>query len=83
MLSCAGAHGVSGDGRGKKKPKHQASVFGGRWRQVRAHYFLMRITGVSPTVTAPVISNMDEIKELVKMTGAVTVGETPVIRIKK
>ena len=35
------------------------------------------------TLTPVVISNMDEIKELVKMTGAVTVGETPVIRIKK
>ena len=34
------------------------------------------------TLTPVVISNMDEIKELVKMTGAVTVGETPVIRIK-
>ncbi|MBP8112211.1 MAG: PTS glucose transporter subunit IIA, partial [Aeromonas sp.] len=35
------------------------------------------------TLTPVVISNMDEIKELIKMTGAVTVGETPVIRIKK
>ncbi|EBA4910622.1 PTS glucose transporter subunit IIA, partial [Escherichia coli] len=27
--------------------------------------------------------NMDEIKELIKLSGSVTVGETPVIRIKK
>ncbi|ESO56468.1 TPA: PTS glucose transporter subunit IIA, partial [Klebsiella pneumoniae] len=26
---------------------------------------------------------MDEIKELIKLSGSVTVGETPVIRIKK
>jgi sugar PTS system EIIA component len=30
-----------------------------------------------------VISNMDEIKDLIKLSGPVTVGETPVIRIKK
>ena len=35
------------------------------------------------TLTPVVISNMDEIKELIKLTGSVTVGETPVIRIKK
>ncbi|MCX8956712.1 PTS glucose transporter subunit IIA [Erwinia psidii] len=35
------------------------------------------------TLTPVVISNMDEIKELVKLTGSVVVGETPVIRIKK
>jgi len=35
------------------------------------------------TLTPVVISNMDEIKELVKLSGQVTVGETPVIRIKK
>jgi len=35
------------------------------------------------TLTPVVISNMDEIKELIKLTGQVTVGETPVIRIRK
>lgn len=35
------------------------------------------------TLTPVVISNMDEIKELVKLTGSVTVGETPVLRLKK
>ena len=35
------------------------------------------------TLTPVVISNMDEIKELTKLSGSVTVGETPVIRIKK
>ncbi|KGD72421.1 PTS system glucose-specific transporter subunit IIA [Tatumella morbirosei] len=35
------------------------------------------------TLTPVVISNMDEIKELVKLTGQVVAGETPVIRIKK
>ena len=35
------------------------------------------------TLTPVVISNMDEIKEMIKLTGQVTVGETPVIRIKK
>lgn len=38
------------------------------------------------TITAPNglhTSNMDEIKELIKLSGSVTVGETPVIRIKK
>ncbi len=35
------------------------------------------------TLTPVVISNMDEIKELNKLSGSVTVGETPVIRIKK
>jgi len=35
------------------------------------------------TLTPVVISNMDEIKELIKLTGSVTVGETPIIRIKK
>ena len=35
------------------------------------------------TLTPVVISNMDEIKELIKLSGSVTVGETPVIRIKK
>ena len=34
-------------------------------------------------LTPVVISNMDEIKELIKLTGTVTVGETPIIRIKK
>ncbi|MNG80227.1 Glucose-specific phosphotransferase enzyme IIA component [compost metagenome] len=34
-------------------------------------------------LTPVVISNMDEIKELIKLTGNVTVGETPIIRIKK
>lgn len=34
------------------------------------------------TLTPVVISNMDEIKELIKLSGSVTVGETPVIRIK-
>lgn len=33
-------------------------------------------------LTPVVISNMDEIKELIKLSGSVTVGETPVIRIK-
>ncbi len=32
------------------------------------------------TLTPVVISNMDEIKELIKLSGSVTVGETPVIR---
>lgn len=35
------------------------------------------------TLTPVVISNMDEIKELVKLSGSVMVGETPIIRIKK
>ena len=35
------------------------------------------------TLTPVVISNMDEIKELTKLSGTVIVGETPVIRIKK
>lgn len=35
------------------------------------------------TLTPVVISNMDEIKTLTKLSGMVTVGETPVIRIKK
>lgn len=35
------------------------------------------------TLTPVVISNMDEIKELNKLSGATTVGETPVLRIKK
>lgn len=35
------------------------------------------------TLTPVVISNMDEIKEMIKLAGQVTVGETPVIRIKK
>ncbi|MFV0550142.1 MAG: PTS glucose transporter subunit IIA, partial [Limnobaculum xujianqingii] len=35
------------------------------------------------TLTPVVISNMDEIKELTKLSGSVVVGETPVIRIKK
>ena len=35
------------------------------------------------TLTPVVISNMDEIKEMTKMTGPVTVGETVVIKIKK
>lgn len=34
-------------------------------------------------LTPVVISNMDEIKELNKLTGSVTVGETVVMRIKK
>lgn len=35
------------------------------------------------TLTPVVISNMDEIKELTKLSGSVTVGETPVLSIKK
>ncbi|CAJ0992159.1 PTS glucose transporter subunit IIA [Pantoea sp. Nvir] len=35
------------------------------------------------TLTPVVISNMDEIKELIKFSGQVTLGETTVIRIKK
>ena len=35
------------------------------------------------TLTPVVISNMDDIKELIKLNGAVTLGETPVMRIKK
>ncbi|MGL9760185.1 MAG: PTS glucose transporter subunit IIA [Symbiopectobacterium sp.] len=35
------------------------------------------------TLTPVVISNMDEIKELTKLSGTVVVGKTPVIRIKK
>ncbi len=35
------------------------------------------------TLTPVVISNMDEIKELNKLSGSVSVGETPVLRIKK
>lgn len=35
------------------------------------------------TLTPVVISNMDEIKELVKLSGSVNVGETPIILIKK
>ncbi|ETS33537.1 PTS glucose transporter subunit IIA [Photorhabdus temperata] len=35
------------------------------------------------TLTPVVISNMDEIKELSKLSGSVTVGETPIMRIKK
>ncbi|WP_432452218.1 MULTISPECIES: PTS glucose transporter subunit IIA [unclassified Agarivorans] len=35
------------------------------------------------TLTPVVISNMDEIKELVKMSGPVTISETPVLRIIK
>ena len=35
------------------------------------------------TLTPVVISNMDEIKELSKLSGAVTVGETPVLRVTK
>ncbi|WP_427981576.1 PTS glucose transporter subunit IIA [Agarivorans sp.] len=35
------------------------------------------------TLTPVVISNMDEIKELVKKSGAVTIGETPVLTIIK
>ncbi|MGL5291698.1 MAG: PTS glucose transporter subunit IIA [Vibrionaceae bacterium] len=34
-------------------------------------------------LTPVVISNMDEVKELKKEKGAVTLGETPIIRIKK
>ncbi|HGN1705651.1 TPA: PTS glucose transporter subunit IIA [Providencia rettgeri] len=34
-------------------------------------------------LTPVVISNMDEIKELNKLTGSVTVGETAIMRIKK
>ncbi|EQC00839.1 PTS system glucose-specific transporter subunit IIA [Photorhabdus temperata subsp. temperata M1021] len=34
-------------------------------------------------LTPVVISNMDEIKELSKLNGSVTVGETPIMRIKK
>ncbi|MEL7365766.1 MAG: PTS glucose transporter subunit IIA [Pseudomonadota bacterium] len=35
------------------------------------------------TLTPVVISNMDEIKELSKLSGSVTVGETPVLRVTK
>lgn len=35
------------------------------------------------TLTPVVISNMDEIKDLIKLSGSVNVGETPIIRIKK
>ncbi|MCP3697925.1 MAG: PTS glucose transporter subunit IIA [Aliivibrio sp.] len=35
------------------------------------------------TLTPVVISNMDEIKELTKLTGAVTVGESPVLKVTK
>ncbi len=35
------------------------------------------------TLTPVVISNMDEIKELNKLSGRVSVGETPVLHIKK
>ncbi len=35
------------------------------------------------TLTPVVISNMDEIKELAKLTGPVVVGETPIMRVKK
>jgi len=35
------------------------------------------------TLTPVVISNMDEIQELTKLTGTIVVGETPIIRIKK
>ncbi|WMQ73193.1 MAG: PTS system glucose-specific EIIA component [Sodalis sp.] len=35
------------------------------------------------TLTSVVISNMDEIKELVKLSGSVVVGKTPIIRIRK
>ncbi|MGL4735573.1 MAG: PTS glucose transporter subunit IIA [Enterovibrio sp.] len=34
-------------------------------------------------LTPVVISNMDEVKELTKLKGSVTLGETPIIRIKK
>lgn len=34
-------------------------------------------------LTPVVISNMDEIKELIKLSGSVTVGETVIMRIKK
>ncbi|MCX2959502.1 MAG: PTS glucose transporter subunit IIA, partial [Serratia symbiotica] len=30
-----------------------------------------------------VISNMDELKELIKLSGNVIAGETPIIRIRK
>lgn len=33
------------------------------------------------TLTPVVISNMDEIKELIKMTGAVDAGTSPVMRV--
>ncbi len=35
------------------------------------------------TLTPVVISNMDEIKELNKLSGSVTVGETPILRVTK
>jgi len=35
------------------------------------------------TITPIVISNLDEIKELTKMSGSVTAGETPVLRLVK
>lgn len=34
-------------------------------------------------LTPVVISNMEDIKELTKLSGSVTVGETPIMRIKK
>ncbi|MGL9769455.1 MAG: PTS glucose transporter subunit IIA [Sodalis sp. (in: enterobacteria)] len=38
---------------------------------------------VKSTLTPVVISNMDEIKELLKLSGSIMVGETPIIRIHK
>ena len=35
------------------------------------------------TLTPVVISNMDDVKSLTKLSGPVTLGETPVLRIKK
>ena len=35
------------------------------------------------TLTPVVISNMDEIKELNKLSGSITVGETPVLKVTK
>ena len=41
-------------------------------------YEELKARGLSAQVT-----DEDEIKELIKLSGSVTVGETPVIRIKK
>jgi len=35
------------------------------------------------TLTPVIISNMDEIKELIKLSGSVSVGETPILRVTK
>lgn len=57
-----------------KKPKRKASVFYcSSWREPAGHYFLMRITGVSPTVTAPVILINSLISSMLEMTTGVRV----------